>query len=106
MNDDCATPHNFHVSGPGGFDAKTAIFTEADGGSRKLTFTLDQPSDYTFVCDVHPSQMKGEDRGAIEGGGRRDGKGSSRDGPFARPLALVTARVRRWLRGQVRDSSP
>lgn len=59
VNDDGATPHNFHVSGPGGFDAKTEIFTEDDGGSRELTFTLDQPGEYTFVCDVHPNQMTG-----------------------------------------------
>lgn len=59
VNDDGATPHNFHVSGPGGFDAKTEIFTEDDGGSRELTFTLAEPGEYTFVCDVHPNQMKG-----------------------------------------------
>ncbi|MGE3073931.1 MAG: cupredoxin domain-containing protein [Dehalococcoidia bacterium] len=59
VNDDGATPHNFHVSGPGGFEAKTEIFTEDDGGSRELTFTPAQPGEYTFVCDVHPNQMKG-----------------------------------------------
>lgn len=59
VNADGATPHNFHVTGPGGFDAKTEIFTEDDGGSRKLTFTLAQPGEYTFVCDVHPNLMTG-----------------------------------------------
>lgn len=59
VNNDGATPHNLHVSGPGGLDAKTEIFAEDDGGSRKLTFTLAQPGEYTFVCDVHPNQMKG-----------------------------------------------
>lgn len=59
VNSDGATPHNLHVSGPGGFDAKTEIFTQNDGGSRELTFTLAQPGEYAFVCDVHPNQMKG-----------------------------------------------
>lgn len=59
VNEDESVPHNFHVTGPGGLDAKTEIFTGADGGSRTLTFTIAQPGEYTFVCDVHPSQMVG-----------------------------------------------
>ncbi|WP_322795353.1 cupredoxin domain-containing protein [Tepidiforma sp.] len=60
VNSDGETPHNFHISGPGGFDAKTPIFKQSDGGSRELTFTLTTPGEYTFVCDVHPNQMKGK----------------------------------------------
>ena len=59
VNDDESVPHNFHVTGPGGLNVKTDIFTGADGGSRTVTFTIAQPGEYTFVCDVHPAQMTG-----------------------------------------------
>ncbi|MGD9934590.1 MAG: cupredoxin domain-containing protein [Dehalococcoidia bacterium] len=58
VNQDDAVPHNIHISGPGGVDEKTEIFAGKDGGSRELIFTL-PAGDYTFVCDVHPNQMRG-----------------------------------------------
>jgi plastocyanin len=59
VNNDDAVPHNFHLSGSGGIDAKTDIFPGSDGRSRTLRFTLDRPGTYTFVCDVHRGQMSG-----------------------------------------------
>ena len=57
--DDAEVPHNSHLSGPGGFDARTEIFTGNQADSETLTFTLPAAGEYTFVCDVHPAQMTG-----------------------------------------------
>jgi plastocyanin len=46
--------HNFHLSGPG-VDRRT---TEAFVGRETWTVTL-QDGRYTFVCDPHPTQMRG-----------------------------------------------
>lgn len=55
-NQDSAPPHNLHVSG-NGVDEKTRIQTGPR--TQRLTVTL-RPGTYRYVCDVHPSQMKGE----------------------------------------------
>ena len=53
--DDQATSHNFHLTGPGGVDVMTDI-----GGTGTKTFTVKlEPGTYTFVCDAHPTSMKG-----------------------------------------------
>jgi plastocyanin len=59
VNNDDAIPHNLHISGPGGFDVKTDIFTGSDGRSRDLVFPATEAGTYAFVCDVHPVQMTG-----------------------------------------------
>jgi plastocyanin len=46
--------HNFHLTGPG-VDRRT---TEAFVGRETWTVTL-QDGRYTFVCDPHPTQMRG-----------------------------------------------
>jgi hypothetical protein len=46
--------HNFHVKGSGVDDA-TSI-TKAEVKTYSLTLT---PGTYTFICDAHPTQMKG-----------------------------------------------
>jgi len=46
--------HNFHVQGSGVNDA-TSI-TKAEVKTYSLTLT---PGTYTFLCDSHPTQMKG-----------------------------------------------
>mgnify|MGYP003693997893 CR=1 FL=1 len=46
--------HNFHLSGPG-VDQKTDV--EASG-TVNWTVTITDGT-YTFICDAHPTQMKG-----------------------------------------------
>src|SRR3954454_22746648 len=51
---DQADIHNFHLSGPGVNEA-----TDVEGtGDTTWTVTL-QNGTYTFVCDAHPTTMKG-----------------------------------------------
>src|SRR5690242_4235446 len=51
---DQADIHNFHLSGPGVNQA-----TDVEGtGDTTWTVTL-QDGTYTFVCDAHPTTMKG-----------------------------------------------
>ena len=46
--------HNFHLTGTG-VDEKTPISSSGD-----QTFTVNlKPGTYTFLCDAHPTQMKG-----------------------------------------------
>jgi plastocyanin len=53
--DDQATSHNFHLTGPGGVDVMTDI-----GGTGAKTFTVKlERGTYSFVCDAHPTSMKG-----------------------------------------------
>lgn len=52
---DHSTMHNFHLSGPGGVNQAT---TEAFVGTVTWTVTL-QDGRYTFLCDPHPTQMRG-----------------------------------------------
>jgi len=56
-NRDSGVPHNLRVNGPSG-----PIATEIAGGpiTQTLTFTIDEPGTYTFLCEVHPTQMVGE----------------------------------------------
>ena len=53
--DDRSDGHNFHLFGPGGVDVTTGV--EAVGVTTfSVTFVDGQ---YTYVCDLHPVQMKG-----------------------------------------------
>ncbi len=54
---DAGVFHNFHVQAGAGGDFKTEI--EKGPIQQTLTFTINQPGRYTFICDVHPNQMKG-----------------------------------------------
>jgi len=47
--------HNFHLSGPGVNMRTTVGFT----GTVTWTVTLQDGSLYTYVCDVHPGDMRG-----------------------------------------------
>jgi plastocyanin len=49
--------HNFHIKGSG-VDDKTSI-TQAEVKTYSITVT---PGTYTFLCDSHPTQMKGSFR--------------------------------------------
>lgn len=53
---DKGIPHNVRVRGP-----EKAFATEVVEGPefQDLTFTIDEPGSYTYVCDAHPN-MKGE----------------------------------------------
>ena len=51
---DLSEEHNFHLSGPG-VDQATAVEAEGDV-NWTVTFT---DGKYTFLCDAHPTQMKG-----------------------------------------------
>jgi hypothetical protein len=53
---DYATTHNFHLKGPG-VDMATDIEGTTTDTVWNVTFT--DGGTYTFVCDAHPSQMKG-----------------------------------------------
>ncbi len=50
-------PHNLHVITDSGEDPKTEV--ETGPTTQTLTFTIGKPGSYTYVCDVHPQQMKG-----------------------------------------------
>jgi plastocyanin len=52
---DHSTMHNFHLTGPGGVNQAT---TEAFVGTVTWMVTL-QDGRYTFLCDPHPTQMRG-----------------------------------------------
>lgn len=56
-NADEGIQHNFHVQA-GDVDVETDI--TAGPVTQELTFTIDEPGDYTFICDVHPDQMTGD----------------------------------------------
>lgn len=52
---DLSESHSFHLTGPGGVDVATEVETTG-----KQTFTVDLvDGTYTFLCDAHPSSMKG-----------------------------------------------
>jgi plastocyanin len=51
---DRSSIHNFHLRGPG-VNVKTSV---GGTGTRTLPVTL-QKGKYTFLCDPHPSSMKG-----------------------------------------------
>ncbi len=56
-NRDDGVPHNFHVRAGAEGDFKTEI---AQGPlTQTLTFSIDEPGEYAYLCDVHPSQMQG-----------------------------------------------
>lgn len=55
-NQDTGVAHNLHVTGPG-VDDKTEI--ETGPATQRLELEV-EPGTYTFVCDVHPQQMRGE----------------------------------------------
>ena len=51
---DRSSSHNFHLKGPGA-NVKTSV---ARTGTKSFAITLVRGK-YTFVCDAHPTQMKG-----------------------------------------------
>jgi plastocyanin len=51
---DKSTIHNFHLKGPG-VNVKTTV---PGTGSKSFTVTL-KKGKYTFLCDPHPTSMKG-----------------------------------------------
>jgi hypothetical protein len=53
--DDLSEEHNFHLTGPG-VDVSTVV---AESGQQSFQLTL-QNGRYRFVCDAHPTQMRGE----------------------------------------------
>lgn len=55
-NRDDGIPHNLHVSGPG-VDERTEV--EEGPATQELELEL-EPGSYSYVCDVHPQQMRGE----------------------------------------------
>jgi plastocyanin len=50
-------PHNLHIITDSGEEPKTEV--QAGPAMQTLTFTIDKPGSYTYICDVHPEQMKG-----------------------------------------------
>lgn len=56
-HEDAGVFHNLHVQAGAAGDFKTEI--ERGPVQQTLTFRIDEPGTYTFVCDVHPAQMKG-----------------------------------------------
>ncbi len=56
-NRDSGVPHNFHIEGGTGAEFKTDI--ETGPVTQTLTFAITKLGTYTYICDVHPGQMKG-----------------------------------------------
>jgi len=53
--------HNWHLSGQkdaAGAEVKTTLLQA--GKSATLTFTVGRAGTYGFLCDVHPTEMKGQ----------------------------------------------
>jgi plastocyanin len=48
--------HNFHLTGPGGVNASTTLDFV---GTRTVQVTLQDKARYTFLCDAHPTSMRG-----------------------------------------------
>ena len=48
--------HNFHLTGPGGVNVSTDV---AFIGTRTVQVTLQDKARYTFLCDAHPTSMRG-----------------------------------------------
>jgi plastocyanin len=48
--------HNFHLRGAGGVDVSTDV---AFVGTRTVQVTLQDKARYTFLCDAHPTSMRG-----------------------------------------------
>lgn len=57
VNDDSGVSHNIHVTGPGDVNEATAL--ERGKVTQVLEVELTEPGTYKFVCDPHPSTMKG-----------------------------------------------
>ncbi|MBW3579765.1 MAG: cupredoxin domain-containing protein [Actinobacteria bacterium] len=50
-------PHNLHIVTDNDEEPKTEV--QNGPAIQTLSFTNDKPGSYTYVCDVHPQQMKG-----------------------------------------------
>lgn len=57
VNEDSGVSHNIHVTGPGGVDEATDL--ERGKVTQELVLDLVEPGTYKFICDPHPSSMKG-----------------------------------------------
>lgn len=56
-NEDEGVQHNVHID-TGGADEPTTPLEEGVV-TQELTFTLDEPGEYPYLCDLHPVQMRG-----------------------------------------------
>lgn len=86
--EDRSDEHNFHLTGPG-VDIATGV---DEIGSRTFKVTL-QEGTYTFICDPHPTRMRGS---FTVGSGSGSGGGSTSPGGGttpATPSAPVGARL-------------
>ena len=54
-NQDDGISHNWNLKGVDG--GKTEL--ERGPSEQTATFTIDEPGEYEYICDVHPVQMKG-----------------------------------------------
>jgi plastocyanin len=87
--DDLSDEHNFHLFGPG-VDVATDV---AGTGSQTFKVTL-QNGQYTFLCDPHPTRMRGAfSVGASAGGGGTSGGGTTAPPTTAKPSAPVGSRL-------------
>jgi plastocyanin/mono/diheme cytochrome c family protein len=52
--------HNVHVQNVRSTNGQEIVTALLPGGrSERITFTIAQPGNYTFICDVHPVEMRG-----------------------------------------------
>ena len=56
-NRDADVPHNLHIQAGSQGDFRTEI--TAGLVVQRLTFTIDAPGEYVYICDVHPTLMVG-----------------------------------------------
>jgi plastocyanin len=82
--------HNWHLKGVPGADGKDVqTKLTPGGGSETVNFTVPQPGDYQFICDVHPAEMVGT-LTAVAGGaaGAAAGGGGAAGGAAAGPTKI------------------
>jgi plastocyanin len=52
--------HNFHIKAQGKDSKEPTTQLFGGGKSETITFQIDKPGTYEFLCDVHPVEMKGK----------------------------------------------
>lgn len=56
-NADEGVAHNIRIETGG--DDEPATEVALGPVTQELTFTIEEPGDHTYICDVHPAQMRG-----------------------------------------------
>lgn len=57
-NEHQGVQHNIHIDTGGDDEPQTEVVKGVV--TQELTFTIDEPGEHTYICDVHPAQMRGK----------------------------------------------